>query len=1100
MNGQEVKYSIDKSGYFIVDNFNWAKPFSSFFPGIGGKWGISLWGYYVNRAQGISSLGIRDKDGAIMEFFSFNKACQLIGSQGFRTFIKLSDDILYEPFRQSKNPRIFQKMIIPSHGLELHEINTELNLKTEIEYFPLVNLPVAGFVRNIKICNLSNYDKPMEIVDGLPLILPFGMNQHCIKFISRHIEAMMQVKKPDGIPYYKLKQMPQDTPEVLEVLGGNFYFSHISNKNTPINYIVDPNLIFGSSESFLYPLKFATKKIKDILKSKQMCENKTPSALTLFETTIPKNESLEFFSVIGNVSSEKGLVDLKNFITTDKNLNKKREENISLIHQIKEYQFTASSNKNFDGYCKQTFLDNVMRGGLPIVFKNSKSKNIFYLYARKHGDMERDYNHFIVENTYLSQGNAHFRDVNQNRRVDVWFEPEVEDKNVRAFFNLLQLDGYNPLVVNGLTYTVKDIINIKKWLKKLVKNGTLFEQLIKMVKRDFTPGEFIMKLEGVNTSLDYGEIVTTLLSFCRENGLGQPSEGFWVDHWTYNLDLIDNYLTIYPEKLEDLLTKDKSYTFFDNADIVQPREKKYVLVDGKIRQYGAVVRDKKKVKLLSSRREDPYKVRTNFGKGKIYTTNLLVKLLSLITNKVASLDPFGIGMEMEADKPGWNDPLNGLPALLTSSVGETFELIRCCAFLNDAILSIDKTKTIPIYEELYKFITHLTVKIDKRIQSKEKKGAFTFWEDSHTIKEIYRKNTTYGISGKEIKTDITTIQNFINKTSLLLNIVFENDMKDRVFHKNGIVNTYLINRVTKYELIYSDKNKKKVSLNPKGLPLITPIEFEQKPVSLFLEGSVHLLKIKKNLGKKIYKSIKNSDIYDKKLKMYKTNAPINSESFEIGRARVYLPGWIENESIYLHMEYKYLLEILKAELYNQFFEEVNNLLIPFLKPEIYGRSILENSSFIVSSAFPNYKMHGRGFQARLTGATAEFLNMWIIMVAGKTPFFIDNGLKLRFSPILPGYLFTKKKQIYSFSDEINASSKLEVPKNSFAFRFLGKTLVIYHNKKRMNTFGKNCVKVASATIKYFDGRVFDVSSDVFDTQFALDIRNKKVERIDISLE
>ena len=88
-----VQYYLDEKARFVVENYNWAKPFSSFFPGIGGKWGIPLWAYYVNRAQGISGMGIRDKDNAIMEFFSFNKACQLVGNQGFRTFLRMENDL-----------------------------------------------------------------------------------------------------------------------------------------------------------------------------------------------------------------------------------------------------------------------------------------------------------------------------------------------------------------------------------------------------------------------------------------------------------------------------------------------------------------------------------------------------------------------------------------------------------------------------------------------------------------------------------------------------------------------------------------------------------------------------------------------------------------------------------------------------------------------------------------------------------------------------------------------------------------------------------------------------------------------------------------------
>jgi hypothetical protein len=98
-------------------------------------------------------------------------------------------------------------------------------------------------------------------------------------------------------------------------------------------------------------------------------------------------------------------------------------------------------------------------------------------------------------------------------------------------------------------------------------------------------------------------------------------------------------------------------------------------------------------------------------------------------------------------------------------------------------------------------------------------------------------------------------------------------------------------------------------------------------------------------------------------------------SEEIGRARIFPPGWLEHESVWLHMEYKFLLELLRAGLYEEFYANFKTVLIPFLDPKVYGRSILENSSFIVSSAHEDNRLHGKGFVARLSGTTAELLHM-----------------------------------------------------------------------------------------------------------------------------
>ena len=168
-----------------------------------------------------------------------------------------------------------------------------------------------------------------------------------------------------------------------------------------------------------------------------------------------------------------------------------------------------------------------------------------------------------------------------------------------------------------------------------------------------------------------------------------------------------------------------------------------------------------------------------------------------------------------------------------------------------------------------------------------------------------------------------------------------------------------------------------------------------------------------------------NELYDKKLSMYRVNASIQNCSFEVGRARAFTPGWLENASIWLHMEYKYLLELLHCGLYKEFFEDLHTACIPFLAPEIYGRSTLENSSFLASSANPDQNIHGRGFVARLSGSTAEFLSIWRRMFFGGEPFALEGDtLVCRLQPAIPAYLIGENKTVSA--------------------RFLGKTRVTYH--------------------------------------------------------
>ena len=1079
------QYQLQSDGTFVIRNYNQAKSFCNFFPGIAGVWGIPMWVFYVNRGQCISSFGLESKDKAILEFLPANKAYRQTALQGYRTFIKVNQgegDVYWEPFQDHLRGTSFKKdleMRITTYDLTLVEVNHDLGLTVKVNYFTLPNEPNAGLVRKLTIENHSGQECDLEVIDGLPMIVPYGTGDWVLKNMSRTVEAWNTVDNLEKkAPYYHLNVDISDVSEVKHIKEGHFYFAFDpDNPGVLLDPIVDSTTVFGSFDDFIAPESF----LKDgfVYPNKQATLNKTPSALTYQKSKLAAGAKKDIVSVVGFVRTVEQLNKLVKAYSNRDFVEQKQQQNKQGIDEVCNHALTVCESDEFSLYSEATFLDNTLRGGLPYSLETKAGKDVFNVFSRKHGDLERDYNYFRLSPTFFSQGNGNYRDVNQNRRNDIWFNPDVQDNQLFNFLNLSQADGYNPLVVKGAELTVTDEKAAEKILKDSVHADGI-DAVSGFLKKSFQPGELLDFIEAneIKLKIEPRKFFEQILEVGEMHESSEHGEGFWSDHWTYNLDLVQSYLALFPERLENLLLKRKDFSFYHNECYVLPREQKYVLTANGVRQYNSV-------KHLPPSSDGQPRLKTKKGEGAVYLTTLIEKLVCLIANKVSTLDPSGIGIEMEADKPNWYDALNGLPGLIGSSISETVELKRVATFVLEGLksLAVDDKKEIDLFDELASFLEGLT-----HLLSLEK-DTFAYWDKSNGIKEHYRHEVRSGIGGEIKQVSVGEIKHFlelvIQKTSKSLELAK---------NKDGFLPTYFYHEVTDYKAL--DKK------NGEGLPFVKAKAFKRVDLPLYLEGYVHALRAAddQSQAKELYDQVYRSDLYDKKLKMYKVNADLTEQSAEIGRCWAFPRGWLENESIWLHMEYKFLLELIRNELYEEFYDNYKNILVPFLDPKTYGRSILENSSFIVSSAHEDESLHGQGFVARLSGSTAELIHIWLYMNMGKKPFALsaEGQLQLSLEPALPEWLFTKEERTIAYNGMGREQEMVMIPKDSYAFNFLGTTLVVYHNPNRKNTFGDQSAQIQSIELTYFDKKdVVKISSGVIAEPYSKDVRDRKIKRIDV---
>ncbi|PKK96670.1 MAG: cellobiose phosphorylase, partial [Tenericutes bacterium HGW-Tenericutes-3] len=409
----------NKTFDFTIENYQKQKPFSSFLSGIAGKMGIPLWAFYVNRGQLISSFGIRDKNGAIMEFFPANNAYHYVSRIGFRTFIK-KNGIVHEFFKE-KNEN--QKLIIKQDQVSIEEDHKELGILLKVTYFTLPNEPIASLIRKVEINQYKDISD-IEVIDGLAQILPTGVDHGSTKFLSNLMQSWMASIHEKDYVFYKLRATTDDSAEVNDVHDGNFYLTKSNQKPLLIS---DYKLIFDEDTSLETPYLFKRHTIEELSNISQAHVNQVPCAMSGFK--FDKSEKSTFVSMIGYVSDKHILDGFADRVSLEY-FEKKEIENAELHVDIVSAIETKTSQPIFDAYLKQCYLDNVLRGGQPMIVDSVDGPVAYHLYSRKHGDMERDYNFFSIDPAYYSQGNGNFRDVLQNRRNDLFFQPKVGDFNI----------------------------------------------------------------------------------------------------------------------------------------------------------------------------------------------------------------------------------------------------------------------------------------------------------------------------------------------------------------------------------------------------------------------------------------------------------------------------------------------------------------------------------------------------------------------------------------------------------------------------------------------------------------------------------------------
>jgi hypothetical protein len=614
------------------------------------------------------------------------------------------------------------------------------------------------------------------------------------------------------------------------------------------------------------------------------------------------------------------------------------------------------------------------------------------------------------------------------------------------FLSLIQADGYNPRSIEAVVFSIDN----PEVCMRLATNAVGYadghraqrEALSSILcDGEFRPGQLVQMIEEQNiflmTSLSALIDDVAASSKVSPAAVSKGDDGFSADHFSYIMDLLQAYLEVYPDKEEHLLFN-QNLTYYYSSRVVAPRKSKYVLSKSysgeshHIRQLDATYEDTERLQRMqqfinpgSGWYKNEATVQRDVN-GRIFKSSPIEKLFLLATIKFATRDPYGAGIEYEAGKPGWNEALNGLASMVGSGVVELLELKILMKYINNVALKFSH-RTFVVPEELAVLIGKITAALDElgdeehtNLRSGERKvphALFLYWDAVATAREEYRADVTL-FSGE---TKEYSSEEIVELTKRWLHEIDLGIARAHAIGSHGhekkevssiITPTYFSYNVTRWE---ETKNH-----NKDGHKFVIAKEMVVSKFPLFLDGVSHIMKtMDKAQALNLYETVKQSGLRDKGLNMYTVSSTLAGQSYDMGRMMGFAPGWLENQSVWMSQSYKYYLELIRKGLFDQFFEEMQVGMLPFIDSRKYGRSVLECTSFIASSAFEDPNMRGRGVLARLSGATAEFLSIWKQMFIGQSLFQLneDGKLEMQLVPSLPAWLFKRNEIEQSPADE-----------------------------------------------------------------------------------
>jgi len=386
-----------------------------------------------------------------------------------------------------------------------------------------------------------------------------------LKEIGRTLEAWMAVfHLEQGMPFYRFQASAGDTAEVCEIQAGHFYLAFDGSGRRLVPF-VDPVVVFGQNTALSAPDGFVAQPLAELARRRQITTGRTPCGFFGTSALLEPGEATQVTAIVGHTGNVEQIHRETPRLAQPAYVRHKRQEANELVEQLTSVVATHTSSPQFDAYTRQTLLDNVLR----VVGRCCLAARLRPCITSTRASTAT----WSATTTISPSPPSPTRRQRQLPRREP--EPALRRAaptwggafNVLSFLGLIQADGYNPLVVEGSRFSLPP--ERRAEVLALIERA---EGLEPELAQPFTPGRLLRAIadNDLRPKVSPETLVAAALRHAEQQFQASFGEGYWIDHWTYTLDLIETYLAVYPDRKEELLFGPATVPFFDSPAVVRP--------------------------------------------------------------------------------------------------------------------------------------------------------------------------------------------------------------------------------------------------------------------------------------------------------------------------------------------------------------------------------------------------------------------------------------------------------------------------------------------------------------------------------------------------